>query len=127
MGAEMAFQVERSALDSGVMVLTLSGTMTMGNQLEQLESAVRELATARQNRIVLDMSRISYLDSSAIGVLVSCHGTVRSSGGQLRLAGVTTRVGTIFKMTGVSQLFSLDPSRDASVSALAAKPAGEPS
>ena len=123
----MPFQVERSALDSGVMVLGLSGTMTMGNQLEQLESAVRDLATSNQNRIVLDMSRITYLDSSAIGVLVACHGTVRNSGGQLRLAGVTARVGAIFKMTGVGALFSLDPTREASVSALAPKPAAEPS
>jgi anti-anti-sigma factor len=90
------------------MVLALSGTMTMGNQLEQLERNVRDLATSNQNRIVLDMSRITYLDSSAIGVLVSCHGTVRNFGGQLRLAGVTARVGTIFKMTGVGELFSLD-------------------
>jgi anti-anti-sigma factor len=127
MGAEMPFQAERSALDSGVMVLALSGTMTMGNQLEQLESAVRAMATSNRYRIVLDMSRITYLDSSAIGVLVSCHGTVRHAGGQLRLAGVTARVGTIFKMTGVGELFTLDPTRDIAVSALAPKPSAEPS
>jgi len=116
----MPFEVERSVLDSGVMVLALSGSMTMGNQLQQLEWAVQELAKNKQNRIVLDMSGISYLDSAAIGVLVGCHGTVRNSGGQLRLAGVTSRVGAVFKMTGVDKVLTLDPTRDASVSAFAA-------
>ncbi|HJT86290.1 MAG TPA: STAS domain-containing protein [Bryobacteraceae bacterium] len=118
----MPFEVERSTLDSGIMVLALSGTMTMGNQLQQLEWAVQDLAKAKQNKIVLDMSRITYLDSSAIGVLVGCHGLVRDSGGQLRLAGVTTRVGTIFKMSGVDAVLSVDPTRDHAVSVLAPKP-----
>jgi anti-sigma B factor antagonist len=116
----MPFEVERSALDSGVMVFALSGSMTMGNQLQQLEWAIQELTKKNQNRIVVDMSKISYLDSSAIGVLIGCHGTVRDSGGQLRLAGVTSRVSAVFKMTGVDKVLSVDATRDDSVSALSA-------
>jgi anti-anti-sigma regulatory factor len=61
----MPFEVERSALDSGVTVLVLSGSMTMGNELQQLEWTLQELTRKNQNRIVLDMSKISYLDSAA--------------------------------------------------------------
>jgi anti-sigma B factor antagonist len=116
----MSFEVERSALDSGVMVLALSGSMTMGTQLQELELSLQELANKNQNRIVLDLSKISYLDSSAIGVLVSCHGSVKGSGGQLRLAGVNSRVSAVFKMTGVDKVLSVDPTRNDSVSALSA-------
>ena len=116
----MPFEVERSALDSGVIVLALSGSMTMGNQLQQLESSIQELTKNNQNRIVLDMSKITYLDSSAIGMMVGCHGSLRTSGGQLRLAGVTPRVAAVFKMTGVDKVLSLDPTRDDSVAALSA-------
>ena len=66
----MPFEVERTALDSGVMVLSLSGSMTMGNQIQQFEWTLQELTKKNQNRIVLDMSKITYVDSSAIGVLV---------------------------------------------------------
>lgn len=116
----MPFEVERTALDSGVMVLTLSGSMTMGNQLQQLEWAVQELIAKNQNRIVLDMSNVSYLDSSAIGVLVGCHGSVRQGGGQLRLAGVASRVSTIFEITGVDKVLNVDRTRGDSVTALSA-------
>ena len=42
----------------------------------------------------------------------------KDSGGQLRLAGVTDRVGAIFKMAGVDELLVVDPTRHDSVSAL---------
>ena len=114
----MPFEVVRSALDSGVIVLALSGSMTMGNQLQQFEWTLQELTKKNQNRIVLDMSTISYIDSTAIGVLLGCHSSVKTSGGQLRLAGVTSRVSAVLKMTGVDKVLSLDPTRDDSVSAL---------
>jgi anti-sigma B factor antagonist len=117
----MPFDVARSALDSGVVVLALSGTMTMGNQLQKFEWDIQELLKNNQNRIVLDISDVSYLDSSAIGVLVGSHGKVRDSGGDLRLAGATARIASIFKMTGIDSLLHLDPSRDAAISALAKK------
>ena len=100
------------------MVLSLSGTMTMGNRLQVLEETIEEL-TKNPSRIVLDMSRITYLDSSAIGVLIATLGKVRNSGGQIRLAGVIPRIATIFKMTGVDKLLSMDATTDESVSALA--------
>jgi anti-anti-sigma factor len=116
----MPFEVERTALDSGVTVIALSGTMTMGSQLQQLEGTLQELTKKNQNRIVLDMSKISYIDSSAIGVLIACHSSVRGSGGQLRLAGITSRVGAVLKMSGVDKVLNVDPTRDDSVSALSA-------
>lgn len=114
----MPFEVERSALDSGVTVLALSGTMTMGNQLQELEWAVEELSRIPQSRVVFDMARITYLDSSALGVLIGCHSIMHKSGGQLRIAGINHRVGAILEMTGVDTVLSLDPSRDHSVTAL---------
>jgi len=114
----MPFEVERSALDSGVTVLALSGTMTMGNQLQELEWAVEELAKTPQNRVVIDMAGITYLDSSALGVLIGCHSAVQKTGGRLRIAGISSRVGAILKMTGVDTVLSLDPTRDHSVTAL---------
>jgi anti-sigma B factor antagonist len=114
----MPFEVERTALDSGVTILALTGTMTMGNQLQELEWTVEELAKNAQNRIVFDMSRITYLDSSALGVLIGCHSTVQKSGGRLRIAGINDRVGAILKMTGVDTVLNFDATRDLSVAAL---------
>jgi anti-sigma B factor antagonist len=114
----MPFETERTSLESGVQVLALSGTMTMGNQLQKFEWLVEELSKGPEKRIVVDMSKITYLDSSAIGVLVGSHGLVRNAGGQFRLAGLSDRVVAIFKMTGLEGVLQSSPTRDEAVSAV---------
>lgn len=116
----MPFAVERSDLESGAVMLALSGSMTLGNELQQLERTIQELTGRNQNRIVLEMSKVSYLDSCTIGVLIGCHGSVHTGGGQLRLAGTNARIREIFKMTGVDQVLHLDATQDDSLTALSA-------
>ena len=113
------FEIDRKALDSGVVVLALTGTMTMGTQLQKFEETVTELTKEDRNRIVVDMSGISYLDSSALGVLVACHVLVKKANGQLRLAALTDRVAKIVKLVGVDAVLLIDPTRDAAVAGFA--------
>lgn len=117
----MPFEVDRKNLDSGIVLIVLSGSLTMGNQLQKFEWDVLELMKNNQKRIVMDMSEVSYLDSSAIGVLVGCHGKVRDAGGELRISGVAPRVKMILQMTGLDQLLLLHSTRDEAVAAAAAK------
>lgn len=116
----MPFTTERNVLDSGIVVLKLAGTMTMGAQLQQLEWDIADLLKNNQKRIAVDMAAITYLDSSAIGAIVGASGSVRNGGGQLRLAAVTDRVKTIFKMTGLERVLGVDATVDEAVAKLAA-------
>jgi anti-sigma B factor antagonist len=120
----MPFETDRSTLESGVEVFALSGTLTMGTQLQRLEWALQDIATKPGSRIILDMSKVSYIDSSAIGVLVGCNGSVRKSGGQMRLAGVSERVLTVLKMTRVDAVLALDDNRETAIAALTAQVGG---
>jgi anti-anti-sigma factor len=114
----MALEMEHTVLDSGVQLLALSGTMSMGNLLQKFEWTLGDLVKKQQHRIVVDISQITYVDSSAIGVLVNCHSVVKNAGGQLRIAGATERVDRLLKMTGVDALLVRDPTRAAAVAAL---------
>jgi len=116
----MPFDTNRTALDSGVVVLTLTGTMTMGTQLQRLEWLVDEIIKEKKDRVVADLSGISYVDSSAIGVLVACQSALKNAGGQFRLAGVTERVAKIFKLAGIERVLLIDANREASIAALGA-------
>jgi anti-sigma B factor antagonist len=114
----MPFTVDRSTLESGVLLLKLSGTITMGSQLQSFEWAVEEETKKNNNRIVVDLSQITYLDSAGVGVLVGCHGVAKNSGGAMRLAGPTDRVKAIFKLTGLEKVLHIDATLDAAVAAL---------
>lgn len=112
------FEIEQAPDSSGAAVLVLTGNMTMGAQLQYLETVVDSLAKDGHKRIVIDMSGVSYIDSTALGTLVSCHGRVKKSGGEFRLAALCERVAKIIKIGGVESIFHIDPTRDAAVAGL---------
>ncbi|MFN7925939.1 MAG: STAS domain-containing protein [Bryobacteraceae bacterium] len=118
----MPFTVARTALESGILVLKLSGRMTLGSQIQSFEWDVARDVEQNRSRIAVDMSEIAYVDSAAIGVLVGCHSTAKNAGGQLRIAAPTDRVRAVFKMTGLENVLNVDASVEESVAALSSAP-----
>ncbi|HOX37217.1 MAG TPA: STAS domain-containing protein [Candidatus Brocadiia bacterium] len=59
-------------------------------------------------RLVLELSQVDFLDSSGLGVLVTCKRLADNGGGDLRLAGADSRIETILKMTRLNRVFEID-------------------
>ncbi len=114
----MPLKVDRSSLESGVEVITLAGSLTLGRDAQNLESSVEELIKQQKTRIVLDMSEVSFVDSAGVGILVGSHGKVATAGGKLRMAGVTPRVLNVLRITKVDNLLALDENLAASLAAI---------
>ena len=102
--------IESKRSESGAAIIALSGRLVFGRDLEQLEAAVKKLVQEGQKRTILDASALDYVDSAAIGTLVSCLSHVKKSGGELRLAGANPRIVRLFSMTGVDKLLPVYPS-----------------
>lgn len=94
-------------MEPGHAIVTVSGRLTLGREVEQLERVVTDLLQKQEKKFVFDMTTLDYLDSSGIGTVVSCLTQVKKSGGDLRLAGVSPRLQRMFKMTGVDSLVSI--------------------
>jgi anti-sigma B factor antagonist len=102
--------IEIKQLDSGIAVVTVSGRLVLGKDVERLETAVNDLIKQEQKKFVFDISALDYADSSGIGTLVACLTHIKKAGGELRMAGANARMLRLFKMTGVESLMSLYPS-----------------
>jgi anti-sigma B factor antagonist len=96
-------------MEPGIAVVTVSGRLVLGKDLERLESTVSDQLAQSRKKLVFDLTALDYVDSAGIGTLVACLTTIRKAGGELRLAGVNPRVARLFKMTGVDHLMSLYP------------------
>jgi anti-anti-sigma factor len=99
--------VEAKQLDSGVAVVTITGRLAMGAETERLDAAVKSLLQKDQKKFVLDITTLDYVDSSGIGMLVSCLTNVKKAGGELKLAGASPRIRRIFVMTGVDTMMPM--------------------
>ena len=99
--------VEAKQLDSGVAVVTISGRLAMGGEVERLDATVKSLLRNDQKKLVLDITTLDYVDSSGVGMLVSCLTNVKKAGGELKVAGANPRIRRIFSMTGVDTMMPM--------------------
>ncbi len=58
-----------------------------------------ELKRQDRRNVVVDLSRVDFMDSSAIGALIGGLTTMRREGGDIRLAGLERRTRDLFLMT----------------------------
>jgi anti-sigma B factor antagonist len=86
----------------------------------QLKERLGESIDAGARHLVLDLSMATFIDSTAIGVLVGTVMRLREDGGSLTIvcAGENQRVLRIFEIAGVDSLITLHRSREEALSAL---------
>jgi anti-anti-sigma factor len=101
--------VETKQLDSGYAVITISGRLALGGETEKLSAAVTALLQKDQRKVILDISALDYVDSSGVGMLVSCLTNVKKAGGDLKVVGANQRIKRIFSMTGIDNLMQMFP------------------
>ncbi len=98
-----AFAIAQHDLDRTTTVLTVEGELDLATA-PSLKWALGDLVDAGRSRIVLDLSAVPFIDSTALGVLV---GVRRAMGADGRLAIVCTNANVlkIFELTGLDSAF----------------------
>jgi anti-sigma B factor antagonist len=91
-------------LVSGVAVIDVAGRMTGLDVPGQLKEQVTSALAAGHRMIVLNLSQLSFVDSSFIGELVSCVIAVTRAGGTLKLACVVRRVQELLFITRLATI-----------------------
>jgi anti-sigma B factor antagonist len=90
-----------------VVVLDVSGRITLGEGNVMLREIVRELADQGNKKIILSLAQVTFVDSSGLGELVKTHMTMRNRGGALKLANPNTRLQHLLHMTKLSAVFDV--------------------
>jgi anti-sigma B factor antagonist len=91
-----------------VIVLDVSGRITLGEGNVMLREIVSDLAEKGNKKIVLNLGEVVYVDSSGVGELVKAHATIRNKGGVLKLANLNKRVHDLLQMTRLSNVFDIE-------------------
>ena len=75
--------------------------------LADFATAAANLIAAGEQRIVVDLSPVSYVDSATIGCLMDLYRQLAATGGQLKLSGVQKRVETMLSLTGAHNFIEI--------------------
>ena len=101
-------EIDKKQITPEITVLEMSGRLVLGRESQRLEWQVEELIQAGQRKIIFDLTKVEYVDSAGLGIIVGSSGKIKQSGGELRVVGANTRVQQIFKMTGLTHVLALD-------------------
>ncbi|MBT2566287.1 STAS domain-containing protein [Arthrobacter sp. ISL-85] len=72
----------------------------------QLREFIGNLITDGSPRIVLNLEKTSFMDSSGLGALIGCLKAARQAGGDLRIAGVTPQVRMVLQLTSMDKVLA---------------------
>ncbi len=88
-----------------VSVVDLSGKITIGEGDVVLRETVETLIKEGRTKLLLNLARISYMDSAGIGELVACYKRSREKGGQLKLLNPSGKVYDLLQLTKLEEIF----------------------
>ena len=100
----------------GVAVLTPDiANLDAGNVREFKDEALPRLTDAK--KVVFDLSRIQFVDSSGLGAILSALRKVNSNGGELKICGMTRTVHALFELVRMHRVFDIHKERDDAIKA----------
>lgn len=90
-----------------VWIIRPNGELDMNNAMDFKEDIRNNFVQQGKVNIILDLSQVNYMDSMALGVLISLQRSCRMNGGTLVLCGLESNLRRIFKMTMLDSVFSI--------------------
>lgn len=91
----------------GVVILDLTGKITLGATNSQLRDTIRQLIDEGEKSVVLNLSAAAYVDSSGLGEIVASYSSLRRNDGYLKLANVSDRVMDLMTITKLYTVFEV--------------------
>jgi anti-sigma B factor antagonist len=91
----------------GVAILDLKGRLTVGPAATEVREAISNRVGAGQNKIILNLEEVDYVDSTGLGTLVVCFTALQKAGGALKLLNVNKRNLELLVLTKLSTVFEL--------------------
>ncbi len=103
---QQGLEIERRK-KGDVVILDLSGMLTIGAGEQSLRETIQELVEKKQHKILMNLKNIEFMDSSGVGVLVKSLTTLNNKGGRLKLLQPGKLVRHTLGITGLIGVFEV--------------------
>ncbi len=117
MNADLDLRIHRT---SDIPVLDLFGDVDEFT-CAKLRDALRSLLSEGESRVVVNLTRVNYIDSAGLGTLVGGLRRVLEADGGLALSGPNPQIEKILSLTGLDQILQLFKNEDGAVESLKAR------
>ncbi|MFZ1731139.1 MAG: STAS domain-containing protein [Bacteroidota bacterium] len=95
----------KETIEGDVVILALKGNLMGDPETTEFREKIKGLVRDGFLKIVVDVSKIKWINSSGLGALISALATVNSGGGDMRIANVTEKINSLFMITQLIKVF----------------------
>lgn len=102
----------------GGTVITLKGQFIGGDETEALRKSLSEIGETAKNAIIIDLEKVTYLNSTALGVLIEAHTHFVKKDGKIVLCNVSKSIENLFVITKLTLVFPIYQSIEEAIKSL---------
>jgi len=102
----------------GIVILEPKGKIMGGPDATALKESIRDYVNDDKKRVVIDLAEVDWMNSTGLGILISCLKTVKEAGGELKLSNVTDKIKSLLTITKLVTVFDAYDSTDEAIAAV---------
>lgn len=100
--------------NNGVSILDINGEIDLYNAPE-IKEIINSLIAEQKTNVIINLEKVSYIDSSGIGALISSLSNLKKYQGGLKIINVFASVRKVFELTKLTSFFEIYDSEDEAI------------
>lgn len=100
---------------NGLTVCRIEGEIDI-NSSPDIKKAFDKLISKKEPKMIINFSKVTYVDSSGLATLVEVLKNMRTYGGRMRLANLSPKIKSLFEITKLDKLFEILADEEEAVS-----------
>jgi anti-sigma B factor antagonist len=103
-------------LGGTVGIIEIKGSLIGDGDTDQLRSIVADFLEQGIVRLVINMQKLNYLNSSGIGAVIAAHASIKKNGGEVKIAGIGGNIQNLLAVTKLIDVFDVFETVDEAIS-----------
>jgi anti-anti-sigma factor len=111
----MNLKIQKRLMENAVAVIEIGGRIALGRESGAIEPEVLGAIADGARTVILDLSGVSHIDSTGIGIMAYCFGKAAQKGAEMRIGGAKINVVELFRMTRLVNVIPIFPDVNSAV------------
>ena len=99
----------------GVLIFDLEGRIVAGSEATDLRSSAASVVAGGSTKVIFNLKKVDYIDSTGLGSLVIAHSALEKAGGAIKLLHLSKRSSELLILTKLSTVFEIFDDEQAAI------------
>ncbi|MBV6477922.1 MAG: hypothetical protein HGGPFJEG_00667 [Ignavibacteria bacterium] len=101
--------------DKGIIILSPKGNFVGGDETDELREVIKKYSEEGNKNLLIDLGDVLYLNSTALGVLISAHANYSKREGKIKLCQLNKNLENLFVITKLALIFDSYPTQEEAI------------